>query len=295
MIHTGLFDEVKRNQLGEKYHNLNKLKDLPINPLIQEGHWDPVYFGNDLMAPIERIDSALSIFTLEYIDLVSPEIKTDRSVLPNNFIFDEINDFKDFFTYKCTYAEHKAKYSSFCSPQEARRKEFSCDRSRMYKTVCGQRQLTNNCFSKESHRKYICSNPFMPKEKYKTFETYGENSRCFETLVGGSKLHSLCLEFEINDVGVLIKSEGSQYQCTKKDELISMKTKKGGKTFMVQVKCPERKEFQTLYELTNCKQNCYGNGFCSNGKCDCFDGFDPSDHCKSKTVSTSSIRFTAAL
>ena len=295
MIHSNLYDEVKRNDFDQRFLNLHRLRYLPINPLIQEGHWNPIYFGNDLMAPIERIDSALSIFTLEYLDYVSPQIKTDRSVLPNNFIFDEINDFEDFFTYKCTFAEAKAKYSAFCSPQEARKAEFSCDRSRMYKAVCGKKQLSNNCYSKESNRKYICSNPFMPKEKYKTFEKYGENSRCFDTIIGGSKRHSLCLEFEVNDVGVLIKSEGSQYQCTGKDQQVTMKTKKGGKTFMVEVLCPEPKEFQKLFELTNCKQNCYGNGFCSNGKCECFDGFDSTNNCKKKTVSSSSTRFTAAL
>lgn len=295
MIHSNLYEEVRRNDFNQKFLNLHKLRFLPMNPLIQEGHWDPVYFGNDLMAPIERIDSALSIFTLEYLDYVSPQIKTDRSVLPNNFIFDEINDFEDFFTYKCTFAEPKAKYSAFCSPQEARKGEFSCDRSRVYKTVCGKKQLSNNCYSKDSNRKYICSNPFMPKDKYKTFEQYGEHSRCFDTIIGGSKHHSLCLEFEVNDVGVLIKSEGSQYQCTGKGQLVSMKTKKSNKTFMVEVICPDPKEFQKLFELTNCKHNCYGNGFCSNGKCECFDGFDSADNCKKKTVSSSSTRFTAAL
>lgn len=294
-IHSGLYDEVKSGALNDTYLNLNKMKQLPVNPLLNEGHWNPAYFGNDLMAPIERVDSALSIFTLEYLDLVSPEIKTDRSVLPNNFIFDEISDFNDFFTYKCSPFDKKAKYSAFCSPMEEQRGEFSCDRSRMYKSVCDDQRLSNGCYARESHQKYICSNPMMPASEHKVFETYGEKSRCFETVIKGTKQHALCLEFEVNDVGVLIKAEGAQYQCTKPGELLTMKTRKDGGKKAVDVRCPDPKEFKKVFDLTNCVQSCYGNGFCSNGRCHCFDGYDPSDHCKSKTKSLSSTRFTAAL
>jgi hypothetical protein len=294
-IHSGLYDDVKNGKLSDQYMNLSKMKLLPMNPLISEGHWDPVYFGNDLMAPIERVDSTLSIFTLEYLDLVSPEIKTDRSVLPNNFIFDEISDFNDFFTYKCNPFDKKAKYSAFCSGIEQQRKEFSCDRSRIYKSICDSSKLSNGCYARESHHKYICSNPMMPKSEQKVFETYGEKSRCFETVIKGTKNHALCLEFEVNQTGVLIKAEGSQYQCTRAGEMITMKTRKDGSKKSIDVRCPDAEEFENLFGLTNCKMSCYGNGFCSNGKCQCFDGYDQSDHCKSKTASISSTRFTSAL
>lgn len=33
--------------------------------------------------------------------------------------------------------------------------------------------------------------------------------------------------------------------------------------------------------MTGCKDFCNGNGFCSNGYCDCFDGYDIKDNCKS--------------
>ena len=294
-LHRGLYDEVHSDKLNRKFINLMLFKNLQNDPLIDEGHWNPVYLGNDIMSPIERVDSTLSIFTLEYLDMVSSEIKTDRSVLPNNFVLDEINDFKDYFTYRCGADEPIAKYSTFCSAREAELNKHSCDRSRIYKTVCGDELLDNDCYSKEPNPKYICSNEYMADDKKQVFETYGNNSRCFNTVTRNGKNSSHCLEFEINNKGVLIKAEGSQFQCLKAGEEVTLTAVKKSKKYQIRVVCPDAREFQTLFKLTNCPYSCYGNGFCSNGKCECFDGFDPNKNCKKKTVSTSMTRFTSAL
>jgi hypothetical protein len=248
------------------------------------------------MSPSGRADETITIFTLEYLDLVSPQIRTDRSALPSNFIFDEINDYKDYFRYKCTEDEEIAKYSIFCSPREAETNRFSCDRSRMYKTTCGMELLSNNCYHKMPNPKYVCANENISEDDVKIFETYGANSRCFNAQTGRSnKNNSYCLEFEVNDQGVLIKSEGLQFQCTTPGEYITLTVIKDKKRHHIKVLCPEPEEFQTLFELTNCPDNCFGNGFCSNGKCDCFNGFNVETNCKTKTVSTSTTRFTNAL
>jgi len=295
-LQSGLHSKLLKNEIDRQFINLYLFKNLSINPLDGDKHWDPVYMGNDIMSPNDRADETLTVFTLEYLDLVSPQIKTDRSALPNNFLFDEINDFKDYFKYQCTDEEERAKYSAFCSPLEAETNKFSCDRSRLYKTTCGEDLLSNNCYHKIPNPKYVCANENMSEDNIKFFETYGVNSRCFNTQVGKSnKNSSHCMEFEINEQGVLIKAEGMQYQCKTPGEYISLVIIKDKRRHKLNVQCPEPEEFQTLYNLTNCPENCYGNGFCSNGKCDCFNGFDPVDHCKTKTISTATTRFTNAL
>jgi ssRNA-specific RNase YbeY (16S rRNA maturation enzyme) len=306
VLHIMGFEHVFLNT--DKFHNffqsdfirehsnyLKKLKNLPVSPIDEDFHWNADYFGNDLMSPTERIDNTITIYTLEYLDSISNEIKTNRSALPNNFMLDEITNFKDFFNYKCNDNDSKPDYSIYCSKDELDSRKTSCDRSRLYKTSCSKKELPNNCHSKKPITKYACSNMFQPKEDTKLFETYGNTSRCFNTVKGNEKYHSMCLDFEINELGILIKSEGQEYQCTQTDQIIKMETESNGKRYQLEVVCPEAAEMEELYSKTNCPFNCYGNGFCSNGKCECFDGFNSKDSCKEKTVSTSITRFTSAL
>lgn len=281
--------------LGEQFGYLKKLENLPVDPIDQDFHWNAEYFGNDLMSPTDRIDNTITIYTLEYLDSISPEIKTDRSALPNNFMLDEITSFNSFFAYECKDDDAAPDYSVYCDFEEVSSRKNSCDRSRLYKTTCGRQRLANNCFSKKPLTKYACSNVFQSKENIKMFETYGNTSRCFNTQKGGAMYNSMCLDFEVNDAGVLIKSEGFEYQCTETGQVLTMKTEKEGRVYELDVVCPDAEEMRELYRKTYCPFNCYGNGFCSNGKCSCFDGFSAKDYCREKTVSSIITRFTRAL
>ena len=292
---AGLYDKVLAQDLPENFDNLRKMKHLPKNPMIGDGHWDSAYLANDLMAPVERIDATLTIFSLEYLDLVSNEIKTDRSQLGNNFILDEIIDIKDFFSYTCNVNHSKAKYSNFCTSIEQSKKEFGCDRSRIFKTYCGDEILKNKCYEKESLPNYICTNKYTKKDSIGMFETYGDKSRCFNAIINGSKRHAKCIEFEITKDGLFLKAYGAQYKCNHEQEVINMKVNADGKYYSMEVICPDPKEFKRIYQMTKCPNNCHGNGFCSAGKCVCFDGYSDSDNCKKKVVSSSTTVFTMAL
>ncbi len=43
--------------------------------------------------------------------------------------------------------------------------------------------------------------------------------------------------------------------------------------------CPDLSRFVEYYTKTNCPEACHGNGFCSAGKCLCYDGYDENNNC----------------
>ena len=51
------------------------------------------------MVPFSRIDGILSVFSLEYLDLISEKIKTYKKSLVENFLTKDINDYETLFKY----------------------------------------------------------------------------------------------------------------------------------------------------------------------------------------------------
>lgn len=295
-IHSGFSQDVKSGDFPFRFPNLKKMKAIRDDPMEDNAHWNQAYLPTDIMAPYSRIDGMLSIFSMEYLDMVSSEIRTNRSSLPNNFQLDEITDFTDYFTYKCYDFSSVSRYSSFCTQQEMQKDEFGCDRSKNFKTTCSSQPLMNGCYERISHNKYICSNPFTPENDRLRFESYGQNSRCFDGILKNGSSQSMCLQFEINLNGVMVKALGSSYQCTREGEIITMKQNVTGGFYESKFICPDPNEFKKMYELTNCPHNCYGNGFCSSGECMCFDGFDKGTDCRTVLNSSSgSSRFVSAV
>jgi hypothetical protein len=295
-MHKGLVEEIKKSTFPTKFKYLKELSYIRDDPLLGEAHWNEAYLPNDLMIPVDRIDSKLTIFSLEYLDLVSNEIKTERKNLPNNFLLDEITDLKDFFSYKCTSGLEKSKYSLFCTEKQFHKGGSSCDRSRLYKSACGNSVLKNGCTSMQSLKNYICTDSNVDPKKKNRFEYYGEDSRCFEGKASNGTPQSLCLQFESNSKGILVTSAGSQYQCTREGEVIKMSVEEGEYIYSTEFICPNPKEFKRIYNLTNCPFNCFGNGHCSDGQCLCFDGYEQSTHCRTLSqISNNGARFTSAL
>lgn len=55
-------------------------------PFLDGGdHWNNLYIPNDLMVPTERYDAILTIFSLNVIDQISPDMRTSKKYLQNNF------------------------------------------------------------------------------------------------------------------------------------------------------------------------------------------------------------------
>ena len=118
--------------------------------LLKDSHWDQNFLFNDLMAPMERYDQVITIYTLEFLDQISPNIKMKRENLQPNYLMDGIFDFKEIYKYKCGNRDEKSKYPTFCTKKELKRGGTVCDVSAMFKTACDSSSLNsvNNCYSR---------------------------------------------------------------------------------------------------------------------------------------------------
>jgi hypothetical protein len=268
-----------------RFNYLNKMQFIPgQNPLLDNEHWNQSYIPNDLMIPIERIDTLLTIFTLEYIEYVSTmdEIKVFRENLQYNYLASEIKDYSAFFKYKCD--DKPSVYPSFCSNSERLAPNNGCDSTYMFKAKCGTTKLDNGCYERISNKAENCITPFDPKSgvSKKVFEIRGEpTSRCFET---PDKKASYCMKvnLENNLLKVMLPNDNfvtCSYQNSGKPMKFSYE--EGGVKKDFEIVCPDIKRFTDYYNKMSCPDMCFGNGFCSEGKCRCFEGYDPFTNCKS--------------
>ena len=280
----------------DTFFYLNQLRHVKDkdNLLIDEEHWNPTYLPNDLMVPIERYDTVLSIFSLEYIEYIAYgwSVKTNRKNLQSNFLMDEISDYEHFFTYQCG-DEEVSPYSSFCSAKEKMSQNRGCNSSYLMKTKCDRSEwLDNKCFENKALKNENClSMDGSAGATIYPIETRGYQSRCVpghEPFRAGGKLGmktAYCLEvkFNKNDV-IFVSPTGQTVVCTEGLDRVDMVIKEGSGDKVYPILCPETKQFKSKYMRTACPELCHGNGFCSDGICSCFDGFDHETNCKEKVL-----------
>lgn len=297
-IHNSLSKDLKDikkpgNRLNDssRFNYLMKMTSIPgQDPLLDNEHWNQAYIPNDLMIPIERIDTVLSIFTLEYIEYVSKydEIKVFRQNLQYNYIATEIKDFSNFFGYKCARDIPKSVYSNFCSNDERLKIQKACDSTYMFKAKCGNKLLANNCYEKVSDKRENCVAKFDKSSgvSMTNFETRGQNSRCFET-PDGSDSYCLQVTLENNLIKIMLPNDNFvSCHVSNSKKPVSFSYDVGGKKKDFELLCPDVKRFTDIFNKMNCPNMCFGNGFCSNGQCKCFEGYDQFSNCEKKSVSS---------
>lgn len=293
-IFENLIGKVKEYAIPQKFNHLMSLIAIRGDPLLNDAHWNETYIPNDIMISFSLVNNIPSIYTLEYLDLVSDEIKTQRENLPNNFLLDEISDIRDFFNYQCPETDTKSKYSAFCTKKEAQKGGSTCTRDRLYRAGCQKTILENNCVQKTAYPNYLCTNPNNTTNS--KFESFGRNSRCINAEGSSGTPKSLCLNVEVKGKTLLIRAANSEYECTHAGQKVKIEVIDGGYIYYENIVCPDPKEFISIYEMTNCPEDCYGNGHCSAGKCRCFDGFEPKTNCRTvDKLSSNGARFTNAL
>lgn len=247
--------------------SLNYLKlfeGMKTSPIPDSQHWSPAFLPNDIMVPVSRIDGIISIFSLELVDNTSPEIFSSRKFLQNNISMDLIYDFKKYLSNPCEQTH------LFCKD---RTRPWGCDYSGLYKTQCDSTPLATNCRAKKPVISGVCIDPLNDKTKINKIEFYGDGSRCFETNKGDK---SYCLKAQIEKNNLVIIAGGARYEC--KDGVKEVEINK------VMIQCPQSIDtFNKNLERTNCPGFCHGNGICTDGKCQCFDGFDVDSHCRNKS------------
>jgi hypothetical protein len=304
-IYSGLSADLKNlnkpgNRLNDssRFNYLQKLKDIPgQDPLLDNEHWNESYIPNDLMIPIERVDTVLSIFTLEYIEYVSKfdEIKVFRQNLQYNYMATEIKNFSEFFTYDCNKETGPtSKFKNFCTNKEKLTTKSGCDQTYMFKAGCNGNKLKNNCWERKAEKTGSCisDDKSLSGVSLKVFETRGLESRCIES---ADKKDAYCMRIGLENNEVKIKFPNDNFvTCgpAKSGKPVTFSYDINGVKKTFDILCPNVKRFIEVYNRMACPKMCHGNGFCSDGKCKCFEGYDNQTHCEhKKNYSTAETNF----
>lgn len=284
-----MWDAGNKARVGE---NLKMIKR--VNPKIyNNGHWDPIYIPNDLMGPTSNAGDILTVYTLEMLEFYSNSYYGNRNNLVQNVFFDHVKTIESYFNYKCSPNLEKSDYKFFCSQQQMISKYTSCSIDYTFMTQCSTNQLSNGCHRMVNKDKYNCMETNVDNVKdHMKYEWRGLDARCFES----NKQRPLCLKYQIEENTVKVVLGKNSYVCANDGELIKGKyvpTDKsipaGTGIYNVDFKCPANiKEFIKYSQLTSCPRFCNHNGYCSAGRCICYDGWDSRDYCKSRLTEVSS-------
>ena len=167
------------SQTKDRFPNLAKLDTNKREIFDKEkAHWNTEIIPNDIMAPVYNPSQVLSIFSLEFIEMVNFDSRTRRDYLKNNSYLDRITDLDHFLQYTCDDEDEVSEYSHFCTQKEKDNNVFTCDDYFIYRLYCSNEKYINNCYEKESSYKQSCIYDSTP-EKSDSIETFGDNSRCF--------------------------------------------------------------------------------------------------------------------
>lgn len=284
-------DKLFAKSIDPHYTHLQTIKDS--GHLVFDGHWSEQYIPEDIMTHYERPNSIITVHSLEVLGHKSSAYRPNFEKLPANHFLDSLENVPDFFNYQCKDDDLVAKYDVFCTKKQLEIDERNCSSDYQFKTYCDEELLSNNCYRKAAFEQGSCTDPTHDVSKYE-FEHVGSDSRCF---VDSKSPNSYCLKFAVIDEKVNIIINNQTYECKEDNQIIDFKYSLGDRKFYVaSIKCPNIKHFIAQYKKTSCPEDCNHNGFCSNGQCLCFDGFDSKTNCKTSTHSTNiGLLFSEAL
>jgi hypothetical protein len=274
-------DSMFAKPIDMQFKHLQILKDSGQE--VFDGHWHEQYLPNDIMIHVDRPNSIITVHSLEVVGHKSPNYQPNFKNLPANPFLDSLESEADFFNYKCLEGDLVAKYDVFCTTKQLQSDDRHCSQDYTFKTYCDREPLKNGCFPKVAYPLGSCIDP-KSASKRGAFEHVGPDGRCFSD---ADNSNSYCLKFIVVDDKVSIIINEQTYKCEENDQIISFNYSLGdGHLYIASVRCPNIKHFVAQYKKTNCPEECNHNGFCSNGQCLCFDGFDPDTNCKKPTHST---------
>lgn len=296
-LHTLAFHSTSDKLLVQQQIN-DDLKHLAVikkvkHEIYDEGHWLEAYLPNDLMTPVSRSGSIITIFTLELLEQRSKSYSGNRDNLPYNIFFDQISSESDFFNYECSDMDETPKYPFFCTLKQFKNSYSGCSIDYTFVTGCSSHRLNNKCFPHVSRTEHNCLDTIIEDQNdFSEYEHRGQDSRCFAS---GSDGRSMCLKYSIkgNQVHVHL-GKSPPVICTENNKLMQAKYKIDDSSYYnVEFLCPNIDSFIKYEKKTKCPANCSNNGFCANGECICFDGYDNKTNCASLTnVSSLDLIFT---
>lgn len=266
------------SQKEKDFENLAKLS-LSRTDIFDKkrSHWSHEILTNDIMTPFSGQDKVLSIFSMEYLELINLSIRTRKDHLSNNSLLDRITDFDHYLKYTCRDEDEVARYSNFCTRKQMMKKKYTCDDYFIHVLYCSDKRRSNGCYEKKANNKLTCIDEGNVIDG-RPYESFGDDSRCF--MVNG---FARCLNTSIRNGRVFIKGSFGERECFTSGQKIIIKYEQPTRSGIYQkreVTCPDLNRFIEAFNKTRCMKGCYGNGTCKNGTCHCLEGFDPKSHCK---------------
>lgn len=200
--------------------------------------------------------------------------------MPFNKVFDELADAKELFNYKCNPDDQKSKYEAFCTPVEAKERIYHCSQDYTFMTHCSENLLENGCHKRSASASKNCLDETTVDKYASKIEHRGPDARCFYYEDYKS---AKCLRYKILNGKVAVVVQNNEFVCEYEGQILDVIYKES-EYFKshYKVRCPDNAKFIKYSQKTSCNNQCFNNGFCSNGKCICFSGYDPKDDCKSK-------------
>lgn len=287
---------LKHSKHLEKLFLFYQKKGGVLDPLVDSAHWDNFYLKNDIMNEKEQDDSILSIFSLEYINLVNRDLNFDITKYRGN---GEIIEDERFWGYNCekdSLEGRKSAYPWLCTGWERENDKFGCSVDFQSKAQCSKTQdLDSKCHQKFIVNKGHCRDSRNNRDKEFDFENFGEHSRCFALR---ENFGSACLDFEIKNVNdnkmIQIKIENTILNCEKEGQIVDFRytDSKDGVVYLDSIRCPDLKDFEEQLGYNKCPYQCNFNGTCVNGVCDCYAGYNQEDNCASRLNNSQNIYTT---
>ena len=111
----------------------DKTEEYPMES--GDAHWKEKIIPIDVMIPTSSRFKALSVYSLEYIDLANKLMVTDRSSMPENFYTKHLNFKENFLDFKCVDTE-SSKNPYFCSKLDNDNDPFGCSVDYKMKVGC---------------------------------------------------------------------------------------------------------------------------------------------------------------
>lgn len=72
---------------------------------------------------------------------------------------------------------------------------------------------------------------------------------------------------------VFVTIEGKEVECEEEGNVIAKTIELDGKEQEFKILCPDPTHFIAAVKYSTCLNECSNNGYCVNGKCECFYGF----------------------
>ncbi len=264
-----------KKEVKETQKNLQAIQNSQHHIIYNKGHWNEGFIPNDIMTEYTRSNQILSIYTLEFIENYCDKYSVIAEYLPNNFFLDSIENKVKYFDYTCKDNE-EPQYNTFCSKSQADRAMRGCSEDYLFKTSCiSNHKFDNNCYLKYPLKHGNCIDSSMPYDKDNNEnEKFGHQSRCIKT-----EYESMCVEYRLQEIKSEHKKETQVYFTYKNKEYHCIRSNQSIMIHDIKFICPNIPNFINYFNKTNCPQHCNGNGFCSDGSCICFDGYDESNDC----------------